>query len=67
LEEPATIAESITIDQATGDALTEGDAIKSNERISAIKDAIAKKVGTVDESRLAFPELSTREVPRLYR
>eukprot|EP00978_Attheya_sp_CCMP212_P016893 scaffold44591_cov54-Attheya_sp.AAC.6 len=66
LEEPATIAESITIDQATGDALTEGDAITRNERISAIKDAIAEKVGTVDESRLAFPELSTREVPRLY-
>jgi hypothetical protein len=67
LEEPATIGESISIDQATGDALTEGDAIKKNGRISAFKDAIAEKVGTVDESRLSFPELSTREVPRLYR
>ena len=28
---------------------------------------VAEKVGAVDESRIAFPELTTGEVPRMYR
>ncbi len=34
---------------------------------STLLSKLAEKVGAVDESRIAFPELTSGEVPRLYR
>jgi len=36
------------------------------DSLASITSTLAEKVGAVDESRIAFPEISTGEVPRLY-
>ena len=35
--------------------------------LKSVSSNLAEKVGAIDESRIAFPELTTGEVPRLYR
>ena len=37
------------------------------DSLASIASNLAEKVGAVDESRIAFHEISTGEVPRLYR
>ena len=39
----------------------------SGNETSTLLSKLAEKVGAVDESRIAFPELTSGEVPRLYR
>ena len=39
----------------------------SGNETSTLLSKLAEKVGVVDESRIAFPELTSGEVPRLYR
>ena len=51
-------------DAMLGDMQTQ--ALTGNEK-NKLLSKLAEKVGAVDESRIAFPELTTGEVPRMYR
>lgn len=51
-------------DAMLGDMQTQ--APTGNEK-NKLLSKLAEKVGAVDESRIAFPELTTGEVPRMYR
>ena len=51
-------------DAMLGDLQTQ--ALTGNEK-NKLLSKLAEKVGAVDESRIAFPELTTGEVPRMYR
>lgn len=51
-------------DAMLGDIQTQ--ALTGNEK-NKLLSKLAEKVGAVDESRIAFPELTTGEVPRMYR
>jgi len=40
---------------------------RTGNETNKLLSKVAEKVGAVDESRIAFPELTTGEVPRMYR
>ena len=47
----------------------ENDVVVNDEdarRIKAVSEFLVEKMGTVDESRIAFPEIASGEVPRMF-